>query len=64
MVSKVPNEGRVLVLPDGDDGGRRCAVAVFEHVGRERCVRWLTIPTGKQPTDCSGDELHRLLGEV
>jgi DNA primase len=43
--------GRVLILTDGDDAGRRCAVSIFDAVAPSRCVRWVRLAEGQQPTD-------------
>jgi DNA primase len=64
VLSKVPEDGTVIVFPDGDDAGKRCAHSVFHAVAGERSVRWIRLPDGKQPTDCSGEELQRLLSNV
>jgi DNA primase len=64
ILSKVPTDGRVVVMPDGDDAGKRCAVSVFEQVGAQRDVRWVKLPEGKQPTDYSDTDLFQLLGDV
>lgn len=61
IASKVEPKGRVLVVPDGDDAGRRCAQSVFETAGAERSVRWIKLPESKQPTDLSEVELTQLL---
>jgi len=64
ILSKVPEDGQVLVFPDGDDAGKRCAMSVFEQVGPHRPVQWVKLSDGRQPTDCQGDELFRLLSDV
>jgi len=47
----VPESGRVWLLPDGDDAGKRFALEVFERVGAERFLKWLKLEDKKQPTD-------------
>lgn len=55
-----PN-GHIVVLPDGDDAGRRCAQNVFETVGLERPVRWLKLPKDVQPTEFDAVKLRQLI---
>jgi DNA primase len=54
-------EGRVCVLPDGDDAGARCAESALVRVAPHRLVRWLCLEKGKQPTDLSADGLRALI---
>jgi len=56
----VPN-GRVIILTDGDDAGIKCAVSIFTEVAPGKLVKWAKLPAGKQPTDCSKEELTALL---
>jgi DNA primase len=55
-----PN-GIVWLLSDGDDAGNRCAETLLPLVSQHRCVRWVKLDEGEQPTDYSGDELRKLL---
>jgi DNA primase len=56
-----PN-GRVWVMPDGNDAGRRCAESVMRQVGAHRFVRWVKLTDDKQPTDVSAEELQEFFG--
>lgn len=58
IIEKTPDGGRVTVIPDGDDAGRRCMTSVFERVGEDRWSRWLRLPENKQPTDVPADRLR------
>lgn len=51
----------VWVMPDGDDAGERMAMSVFAQIGTRAPMRWLKLPAGKQPTDCTADDLRRLI---
>ena len=53
-------DGLVCVMPDGDSGGRLCALSVFEHVGYTRPVRWVRLEEGKQPDSFTAPELAAL----
>lgn len=50
-----------IVMPDGNEAGRRCALSVFETVGTERAVRWVKLDDEHQPTDYQSDGLFRML---
>ena len=50
----VKPEGRVWLLPDGDESGQRCAESVLPQVSPSRFVRWVKLDEGKQPTDYPG----------
>jgi len=57
VVSLVKPAGRVWLLPDADDAGRRFAQSVLLQVSPHRFVRWVKIAEGSQPTDLSGEQL-------
>jgi len=57
VVSLVKPAGRVWILPDGDDAGRRFAQSVLGQVSPHRFVRWVKITEGSQATDLSGEQL-------
>jgi len=61
IVAKTKPSARILALVDGDKAGSRCALSVFEMAGRTRAVSWAALPDGKQPTDCSSNDLKRVL---
>lgn len=62
IVALVHHEGRVWVMPDGDEAGRRMAHGVFEQIGPYRLVRWLELRDGRQPEDCSAEDLAEWFG--
>jgi len=57
IVSLVKPTGRVWILPDGDDAGRRFVQSVLLQVAPHRFVRWVVITEGSQPTDLSEEQL-------
>jgi DNA primase len=60
IVDLMKPDGKVWVMPDGDDAGFRCAQSVLERVSPHRFVRWVRLGAGEQPTDLSLDELITL----
>lgn len=60
----VAEDGLVCVMPDGDSGGKACALSVFEQTGSARRVHWIRLEEGSQPDSFSGAELHALLDRV
>ena len=58
----VPTNGRVWVIPDGNDAGRRGALNVFEQVAPFRFLKWLKLDEGKQPTDYPGGWFRKQMG--
>lgn len=54
-------DGRVWVMPDGDDAGFKCAGCVLAQVAPHRLIGWFTLEPGKDPCDYSRDELARKL---
>ena len=62
MIANLTTEdGRVWLLPDGDDAGDRCAESLLTEVGKHRFIRWVSLEDGEQPTDLSLEELNELL---
>lgn len=57
IVSLVKPMGRVWMLPDGNEAGERCALAIFRQVSPHRFVRWVKLTDSKQPTDLSAEQL-------
>jgi len=57
IVSHVKPNGRVWIVSDGDEAGERCATNIFQLVAPQRAVRWIRLEKGRQPTDCSKEEL-------
>jgi DNA primase len=54
-------DGLVIILTDGDEAGERCAVSIFSEIAPHRRVRWAKLESGKQPTDCTREELQAML---
>jgi DNA primase len=63
VVSLVNPNGRVWLMPDGDDAGERFAAAFLTRVAPDRFTRWVKLEAGRQPTDYTGEELNRMLGK-
>src|SRR5439155_24655095 len=61
IVGSVAPNGRVLLLPDGDAAGARCAVSLFLKVAPHRFTCWVKLDHGKQPTDYTAAELTNSL---
>ena len=57
IVTLVKPAGRVWILPDGDDAGRRFVQSVLLQVSPHRFTRWVKIAEGSQPTDLSEEQL-------
>lgn len=57
VVSLVKPGGRVWLMPDGNEAGERCALALLRQVSSYRFVRWARLDGDKQPTDLSVEEL-------
>jgi DNA primase len=51
IVSLVKPDGRVWLMPDGNEAGERCAQALFRQVASHRFVRWVKLEKDMQPTD-------------
>jgi DNA primase len=56
----VKPDGKVWLIPDGNEAGRQCALSAFEQISPYRFVRWIRLSTDEQPTDCQADELASL----
>jgi DNA primase len=61
IVDRVVPSGRVWVMPDADEAGERCATGALSQLSPQRFCRWVKLDTGRQPTDCSAEELRELL---
>jgi hypothetical protein len=51
MPACLAESGRVWIVPDGDDAGKRFAESVFSEVSPFRFIKQLKLDKGKQPTD-------------
>lgn len=47
----------VWIMPDGDKAGEKFAQALLLKLSPHRCVRWVKLEGGKQPTDMSAQDL-------
>jgi len=63
LVELVSPNGHLWVMPDGDEGGEKCAHAVLAAVAPHRFVRWVKLEEGQQPEDCSPEMLTSMFGE-
>jgi DNA primase len=61
VVELVKPNGKVWLMPDGNEAGRQCALSAFEQIAPHRHVRWLRLANDKQPTDCSFEQLQAFL---
>ena len=59
IVSLVKPQGRVWLVPDGNDAGERCAQSLLLKISPYRFVRWVKLDEDKQPTDLSVQELKK-----
>jgi len=57
IVDLVKPDGKVWLMPDGDDAAIRCAKSLLEQVAPYRFIRWVPLDKGMQPTDVPADEL-------
>jgi len=62
IVDLVKPDGKVWLMPDGNEAGRLCALSTLERISPHRFVRWIRISADRQPTDCPADEIARLGG--
>lgn len=62
IVSSVKPDGRVWLLPDGDEAGERLAESLLMKISPHRFVRWVKLAEAKQPTDMSSAVLKSLKG--
>jgi DNA primase len=64
IVDLVKPNGKVWVIPDGNEAGRRCAKSVLEQISPHRFCRWIPLAKDKQPTDYVVDELLEVMGTI
>jgi DNA primase len=63
IVSLVKPDGRVWLMPDGNqtgnrnEAGKRCAQSLLLQVSPHRFVRWVKLGDDMQPTDLSAEQL-------
>jgi DNA primase len=57
IVSLVKPDGRVWLMPDGDEAGSRFAESLLRRVSPHRFTRWVKLNQNSQPTDLSVEQL-------
>lgn len=62
IADDVTDTGRIWLLPDGNGAGAQMATQALPLLALHRFCRLLKLPTDRQPTDCSADDLASLLG--
>lgn len=60
IVRLVQPDGRVWIMPDGNEAGERCAASVLTQVSPHRFCRWVKLDVNHQPTDYDGNKLSLL----
>ncbi len=58
IVDLVEPAGRVWIMPDGDEAGRRLAMDLLTGVSSHRWVRWFTLREGTDPEAIPEDTLY------
>lgn len=64
IVSLVKPDGRVWLMPDGNqtgnrnEAGKRCAQSLLMQVSPHRFTRWMKLEENIQPTDLSAEQLN------
>lgn len=53
-------DDRVWILSDGDPAGERMATEALQRLAASCWVRWVKLPSGKQPTDLAKAEMEQL----
>ena len=62
IVRLVAPDGRVWLMPDGDEAGRRCAETVLAQIAPHRFVRWITLDEDKDPNDYAREQFAEWFG--
>ena len=57
IASLVKPTGRVWLMPDGNEAGKRCAQSLLSQVSPHRFARWVKLDEDKQPTDLLAEQL-------
>lgn len=61
IVRAVKPNGRIWMMPDGDEAGKRAFESVALKVAPHRFVRWVRLPAERQPTDLDCESLRSCL---
>lgn len=51
IVDLVKPDGRVWLIPDGNNAGRQCALSALAQLSPHRFMRWIQLSADEQPTD-------------
>jgi DNA primase len=57
----VKPDGRVWIVPDGDETGERFAESLLTQLSPFRFTRWVKLGEGRQPTDLSLEQLEAMI---
>ena len=58
------DQGRIFVMPDGDEAGEKCAESVVTQLAGDRMVRWVRLQHMQQPDMMEDDVIERKLKGV
>lgn len=61
VTEAVQTNGRIWLVPDGDEAGEKCAKEALPRLADKRFARWVKLSKGKQPTDYAPNDLASLL---
>jgi DNA primase len=61
IAALVGPDGRIRLMPDGDEAGQRCAESALPLLASHRFCRWARLDDGQQPTDLNAEALRRHL---
>ena len=54
-------DGRIFVMPDGDEAGEKCALSVVSQVCADRMVRWVRLMYKQEPDNLEEDTIRKRL---
>lgn len=61
IIEAVKPDGRIWIMPDGNEAGERCAASLLTQLAPSRFVRWVRLDQDKQPTDYNSSEIKGFL---
>jgi DNA primase len=64
IVDLVKPDGKVWLMPDGNESGVRCAESLMFHVSPHRFCRWVRLGENEQPTNYAVDDLVAVMGTI
>lgn len=62
LVDLLQPGGRLWIMPDGDDAGKKCACSVLSAIAPLRFVRWVKLEDDQEPEDLGPEALQALFG--